>query len=236
MSTTEGGDTVELQTHTGLKLKRKVSFTPGLTDINKTRKHIVIKQGSKFRLTDFNNPKSLFSKCLKMNDDYTACSKLKDSDLKGGEDVMKEDIPSVEDKLEVEDGLKEEDESEKKDGSEEEYMPEKEDIMKEEDTMKEEDMASEDKAEFKIKSNGLPLWGETQNDSINFSAIKRPFCYNEDEIINSLLQGDNEENSINVEMEVTIGNQQKRFNIEAQKAHKDEENEIQKMKEAKQKL
>ena len=155
MSTTEEKDTVRLQTHTRLKLKRKVSFVSGLTDINKIRKYIVIKQRFKFRLINFNSSKSFSSKYLKMNNNYTVHSKLKDSNLTEGEDVIKEDILSVEDKLKVEDKSEEKDESKKKDGSEEKYMLEKEDIMKKEDTMKKEDIISEDKAEFKIKLNDL---------------------------------------------------------------------------------
>ena len=141
-----------------------------------------------------------------MNDNYTVCSKLKDSNLMKGEDVTEEDILSVEDGLKVEDELKEEDESEKKDDSEEEYMSKKEDIMKEEDTIKKEDMTSEDKAEFKIKLNDLPFWEETWNNLINFDTIKWLFCYDENKIINPLLKNNNEENSINVKIEVMIDN------------------------------
>ena len=85
-------------------------------------------------------------------------------------------------------------------------MLKKEDIIEKEDIMKEEDMTSEDKAEFKIKLNDLSFWREIQNDLINFSTIKRLFCYDEDEIINSLSDNNNEENLINVKMKVTVDN------------------------------
>ena len=66
----------------------------------------MIKQKFKFKLTNFNSPKLFSFKCLKMNNDYTVCSKLKDSNLTEGKDVMKENILSVEDELKVEDKLK----------------------------------------------------------------------------------------------------------------------------------
>ena len=166
----------------------------------------MIKQRFKFRLTNFNSLKLSSSKCLKTNDDYTAHSKLKDSNLIKEEDVTEEDILSVEDESKVEDESEEEDKLKKKDNSKEEYMLEKEDIIKKEDTIEKEDITSEDKVKFKIKLNDLSSWRKTWNNLINFSTIKQLFCYNENEIINLLSESNNEENLINVKMKVTVDN------------------------------